>query len=262
MHAVAGFRSSSLSSDMEADVQTISSTLYNTKIDNDNKADEDVPMETDQEGSGNGESNMSTRMDVLLEDQKSLLIEAASFDFSSAVDCIVGLVFTVQDDIAFIGDMFSHLFHSLWISMSEEERNYIGGLAVPFMTSGVHVQQAHAVHPVINILLETFSQCNPPIHIDANATQYISRFYHSWHRGILLLENRALCIPPMLNNTVCAQQAPDAILQENMGDVEEALEWGQSAARTLLHRMENQFGKNAITEANFREYEFLDSSYI
>ncbi|KAK6024287.1 hypothetical protein OSTOST_09908, partial [Ostertagia ostertagi] len=152
MHAVAGFRSSSLSSDMEADVQTISSTLYNTKIDNDSKADEDVPMETDQlREAGNGDSNIVHRMDVLLEDQKN--------------------------DIAFIGDMFSHLFHSLWISMSEEERNYIGGLAVPFMTSGVHVQQAHAVHPVINnFLLETFSQCNPPIHIDANANFQVKRW--------------------------------------------------------------------------------------
>ncbi|XGW10530.1 hypothetical protein V3C99_012210 [Haemonchus contortus] len=302
MHAVAGFRPSSLGSELETDVHAISSSLYTTKIGTDSKADEEVPMETDQEGAS-GDSNMSTRMDEYLEDQKSLLIEAASFDFSAAVDCIVGLVFTVQDDIGFISDMFSHLFHSLWISMSEEERSYIGGLAVPFMTAGGHVQQAHAVHPVINILLETFSHCNPPIPIDANAIQFISHHYHSWHRGILLLESRALCIPPMLNSPECLQQGSGMNVQENLdvlnclgmlyselaeqdqyaavwnrravtidsvkilamqqlGDIEEALNYGQAAASAMLQRLESQYGRTSITEANLQEYEFFDSAYI
>ncbi|KAK5977107.1 FAT domain-containing protein, partial [Trichostrongylus colubriformis] len=198
--------------------------------------------------------------------------------------------------------MFSHLFHSLWISMSEEERNFIGGLAVPFMSAGALVQQAHAVHPVINILLETFSHCNPPIPIDANSTQFLTRFYHSWHRGILLLENRALCIPPMLNNASSLQPSPDSIMQENLdvltclellyselaeqdqfaavwnrraltvdsvkilamqqlGDIEEALDFAQSTARSMLHRIENHFGY-AFSDANFREFDFIDNAYL
>ncbi|PIO64997.1 hypothetical protein TELCIR_13354 [Teladorsagia circumcincta] len=218
------------------------------------------------------------------------------FERNLAVNPIARLTYILREKYWEPFKDYFWLRHALWLLLRCIPAS---GLAVPFMTSGVHVQQAHAVHPVINILLETFSQCNPPIHIDPNATQYISRYYHSWHRGILMLENRALCIPPMLNNTVCAQQTPDPIAQENMDVLYclgtlyselaeqdqyaavwnrraltmdtvkmlamqqlEALEWGQSAARTLLHRMENQYGKNAITEANFREYEFLDNSYI
>uniref|UniRef100_A0A8L8KAF2 FATC domain-containing protein n=1 Tax=Heligmosomoides polygyrus TaxID=6339 RepID=A0A8L8KAF2_HELPZ len=266
-------------------------------------AEETTPMETDQEGGSSGEANRSTRLDVLLEDQKSLMIEAASFDFSSAVDCIVGLVFSVQEDIHFVGDMFSNLFTSLWVSMSDEERNFIGGLAMPFMTSGVHVQQAHAVHPVISIFLETFSRCIPPIHVDPCATQFISHHYHSWHRGILLLENRALCVPRMINNPAYLQQPLDPVVQQNLdvldylgslytdlaeqdqyaavwnrraltvdsvkvlamqqlGDIEEALDYCEPAAISMLRRMENQFAKTSVSEAAVKEYEFLDNAYI
>ncbi|WKX92957.1 hypothetical protein Q1695_010745 [Nippostrongylus brasiliensis] len=214
MHAVAGFRSSS--SDMETDVRQISDFPLYKGCDPNSSILGDTPMDTDQ----NGEASMLTRMDILLEDQKSLMTEAASFDFSSAVDCIVGLVFSIQEDISFIGDMFSHLFNSLWISMTDDERNFIGGLAVPFMTSGVHVQQTHAVHPVIGIFLETFSRCIPPIHVDPGATQFISRHYHSWHRGILSLENRALCIPRLVNNMACLQQPADPIIQEQIDVLE------------------------------------------
>ncbi|EYC15392.1 hypothetical protein Y032_0037g3495 [Ancylostoma ceylanicum] len=295
MLAVAGFRSSSLASDLESDMDRSLPPSETGKP--------DEPMDTDQEGGVGDEANMSTRLDVLLEDQKSLMIEASSFDFSSAVDSIIGLVFSVQDDVSFVGDMFSQLFNSLWVSMSDEERNFIGGLAVPFMTSGVHVQQAHAVHPVISIFLETFARCNPPIHIGPRAVEFISRHYHAWHRGILLLENQALRIPRMLENPAYMQQMIDPVLQEHLdvldylrslyselaeldqyaavwsrraltadtvkmlamqqlGDVEEALEHGQATASAMLHRMENQFGKNPIGEAMIKEYEFLDNAYI
>ncbi|KIH63897.1 hypothetical protein ANCDUO_05800 [Ancylostoma duodenale] len=295
MLAVAGFRSTSLASDLESDMDR---SLPNSEGDKPGE-----PMDTDQEGGVGDEANMTTRLDVLLEDQKSLMIEASSFDFSTAVDSIIGLVFSVQDDISFVGDMFSQLFNSLWISMSDEERSFIGGLAVPFMTSGVHVQQAHAVHPVISIFLETFARCNPPIHIGPRAVEFISRHYHAWHRGILLLENQALRIPRMLENPVYMQQIIDPVLQEHLdvldylrslyselaeldqyaavwsrraltadtvkmlamqqlGDVEEALEHGQATASSMLHRMENQFGKTPIGEAMIKEYDFLDNAYI
>ncbi|VDM67366.1 unnamed protein product [Strongylus vulgaris] len=162
------------------------------------------------------------------------------------------------------------------------------------MTSGVHVQQAHAVHPVISIFLETFARCNPPIHIGPRPIEFISHHYHTWHRGILLLENQALCIPRMLNNASCMQQTLDPVLQEQLdvldylrslyselaefdqyaavwnrraftvdtGDVEEGLELCQATASTLLHKMENQFGKNPVGEAASKEYEFLDNAYI
>ncbi|ETN74773.1 hypothetical protein NECAME_03905, partial [Necator americanus] len=187
--------------------------------------------------------------------------------------------------------------------MSDEERNFIGGLAVPFMTSGVHIQQAHAVHPVISIFLETFARCNPPILIGPRATEFISRHYHAWHRGILLLENQALCIPRMLDNPACIQLPLDPLLQERLdvldylrslyselaefdqsaavwshraltvdtvkmlammqlGDIEDALEHGQTTASSMLHKMENQLGKNPIGEAAAKEYEFLDDAYI
>lgn len=40
-----------------------------------------------------------------------------------------------SEDIHFVGDMFSNLFTSLWVSMSDEERNFIGGLPknAPFL---------------------------------------------------------------------------------------------------------------------------------
>ncbi|KAK6024284.1 hypothetical protein OSTOST_09905 [Ostertagia ostertagi] len=108
----------------------------------------------------------------------------------------------------------------------------------------------------------------------------------------------------MLNNTVCAQQAPDAILQENMDVLyclgtlyselaeqdQYAAVWNRraltmdtvkmlamqqlvvtsrkrwnGASRLLAHcfiEWKTSLGKMPSLKANFREYEFLDSSYI
>ncbi|KAJ1358809.1 hypothetical protein KIN20_017331 [Parelaphostrongylus tenuis] len=274
----------------------------------DNRIEEEVAMETDQESCAGGDSSHCSRLDVLVEDQKSLLVEAASFDFSTAIDCINGLLFSIQDDVSFVGDMFSQLFNSLWLSMTDEERSFIGeyalpGVAVPFMMSGVHVQQTHAVHPVINFFLETFARCNPPVHIDPRPTEFISKHYHAWHRGILLLENQALCVPKMLNNRAFHEQTIDPVLRghvdvldrlaslysemseldqyaavwnrraltadsikvlamQQLGDIEQALDFGQSAASSMLRRMENQFGKNPISEVAIKEHEFLEDAYI
>ncbi|KJH50813.1 hypothetical protein DICVIV_03063 [Dictyocaulus viviparus] len=300
LSAVIGLRS--LSSDLKAvHDEIVHQTSCNDPETENN--DDAIAMETDHSSIENSDLHQCSRLDVLVEDQKNLLVEAASFDFASAVDCIVGLVFTVQDDVSFVGDMFSQLFSSLWVSMTDEERSTIGGLAIPFMTSGVHVQQAHAVHPVINVFLETFARCKPPIHIDPRAVEFISKHYHAWHRGILILENQALCVPNMLNNSACFQQTIDHVLQEHMavldylsslyseigeldqyaavwncraltvesikilamqqmGDIEEALDYCQSAAVSMLRRVENQFEKIPINEIVVKEYEFLDAAYI
>uniref|UniRef100_A0A158P7Z8 FAT domain-containing protein n=1 Tax=Angiostrongylus cantonensis TaxID=6313 RepID=A0A158P7Z8_ANGCA len=255
LFAVTGLRL--LASDSKSSRDGVVEQSLQSDLEANTRSDE-VAMETDQDNYAVGESGHCSRLDVLVEDQKSLLIEAASFDFSTAVDCIIGLLFSVQDDVSFVGDMFSQLFNSLWISMTDEERSFIGGLAVPFMTSGVHVQQAHAVHPVINIFLETFARCNPPIHIDPRATEDVLDYLASLYSEMVELDQYAA----VWNRRALTVDSIKVLAMQQLGDIEEALEFGQSAAISMLRRMENQFGKNPIGEVAIKEYEFLDAAYI
>lgn len=63
----------------------------------------------------------------------------------------------------------------------------------------------------------------------------------------------------------CEFEAFDVVVKRSVvlqGDIEEALDYCEPAAISMLRRMENQFAKTSVSEAAVKEYEFLDNAYI
>ncbi|CAD6192581.1 unnamed protein product [Caenorhabditis auriculariae] len=143
-------------------------------------------METDDGG-------LSKNLLTMLEDQKPLLDEAASFDFAESIECVAHIAFGVQDT-GFLANVWVDVFKSIWIGLEANERQSIEALIVPFLSSGVHNSfVSGAEKSVLAVWLRAVQYFSPPL--PPALIKFISTRHECWHLGMELLERQAICIP-------------------------------------------------------------------
>lgn len=104
---------------------------------------------------------------------------------ASFLNCVVQLC---HIDITLAERVWIDLFPRIWSILSERQRTSLSGELLPFLVSGIHVNQKD-VHPsAVSTLYEALSLCNPPIQVRPPVMSYLARNHNLWHRVTLGLE--------------------------------------------------------------------------
>ncbi|XP_049825027.1 transcription-associated protein 1 isoform X2 [Aethina tumida] len=83
------------------------------------------------------------------------------------------------------------LFPRLWAILEEEQRSFLTGEILPFLTSGSHIVQKDCHPSAINTFVEALCRCNPPVQLAPPVMKYIGKSHNLWHRMALGLEQMA-----------------------------------------------------------------------
>lgn len=84
------------------------------------------------------------------------------------------------------------LFPKLWNVLNEKQQQLLSAEIVPFICSGIHINQKEQPASAIGCFVEAVSKCNPPINIRPSVLKYIGKTHNLWHRAALMLEQTVL----------------------------------------------------------------------
>ncbi|XP_060810438.1 transcription-associated protein 1 isoform X2 [Amyelois transitella] len=83
------------------------------------------------------------------------------------------------------------LFPKLWSTLDERQLGTLMSEMVPFIISGVHVNQRDQQLSALHTFIEALARCSPPVSIKPSMMKYLGKTHNLWHRMTLNLEQMA-----------------------------------------------------------------------
>ncbi|XP_065177696.1 transformation/transcription domain-associated protein-like isoform X2 [Sycon ciliatum] len=150
----------------------------------------EVPMDTDGGSSQDPSSTVCVESLESLVDKHAVFIDNMKQLKSQAL--LVPMTHLCHASTELARRTWLELMPDVWSALSDEQRGVLSSEVGSFLASGSHTSQTDAHPSVLQVFMEAFSKCRPPISIPPQILSYIGKHNNAYHQAALFLESAVL----------------------------------------------------------------------